>query len=105
MAIFDEIQKLWSYRENYEHKENMPSFLDLYELVQYTGNIVPRLYLMITVGTVYLSLGLAKKKEVLQDMLEMCRGVQNPLRGLFLRHFLSSHVKDLLPNVGELNPM
>ena len=26
---------------------------DLYELVQYAGNIVPRLYLLITVGTVY----------------------------------------------------
>jgi len=27
---------------------------DLYELVQYAGNIVPRLYLLITVGTVYI---------------------------------------------------
>lgn len=27
---------------------------DLYELVQYAGNIVPRLYLMITVGSVYM---------------------------------------------------
>jgi vacuolar protein sorting-associated protein 35 len=26
---------------------------DLYELVQYAGNIVPRLYLLITVGAVY----------------------------------------------------
>lgn len=27
---------------------------DLYELVQYAGNIIPRLYLMITVGSVYM---------------------------------------------------
>jgi vacuolar protein sorting-associated protein 35 len=27
---------------------------DLYELVQYAGNIVPRLYLLITVGLVYI---------------------------------------------------
>jgi vacuolar protein sorting-associated protein 35 len=27
---------------------------DLYELVQYAGNIVPRLYLLITVGVVFI---------------------------------------------------
>lgn len=27
---------------------------DLYELVQYAGNIIPRLYLLVTVGSVYI---------------------------------------------------
>lgn len=70
---------------------------DLYELVQYAGNIVPRLYLMITVGTVYMATPDAPVREVLKDMSEMCRGVQYPLRGLFLRYYLSQRTKDLLP--------
>ncbi|CAI4578660.1 CBM_collapsed_G0030340.mRNA.1.CDS.1 [Saccharomyces cerevisiae] len=30
-------------------------------------------------------------------MIEMCRGVQNPIRGLFLRYYLSQRTKELLP--------
>ena len=69
---------------------------DLYELVQYAGNVVPRLYLMITVGTSYLRVPGAPREEILRDMLEMCRGVQNPVRGLFLRYYLSQRTKQLL---------
>jgi vacuolar protein sorting-associated protein 35 len=93
---------------------------DLYELVQYAGpsssllsvsccagadpiaagNIVPRLYLMITVGSVYMSIPEAPVKEIMKDMMEMARGVQHPTRGLFLRHYLSGLTRDYLP-VGE----
>ena len=58
---------------------------DLYELVQYAGNIVPRLYLLITVGVVYIKNNEYSRKDILKDLVEMCRGVQHPLRGLFLR--------------------
>ena len=58
---------------------------DLYELVQYAGNIVPRLYLLITVGVVYIKSNEYSRKDILRDLVEMCRGVQHPLRGLFLR--------------------
>ncbi|KAJ9093149.1 hypothetical protein QFC20_007197 [Naganishia adeliensis] len=73
---------------------------DLYELVQYAGNIVPRLYLMITVGSVYMSIPDAPVKEIMKDMMEMARGVQHPTRGLFLRHYLSGLTRDYLP-VGD----
>lgn len=53
MAIFDELQHLTAFI--YEAHMNKKHHLsDLYELVQYAGNIVPRLYLMITVGSVYM---------------------------------------------------
>ncbi|GMG40488.1 unnamed protein product [Ambrosiozyma monospora] len=80
-------------------KDNRPSnhLDDLYELVQYAGAIVPRLYLMITVGTVYMTKKGAPVKDIMKDMMEMCRGVQHPIRGLFLRYFLSQRTKDLLP--------
>ncbi|KRY49771.1 Vacuolar protein sorting-associated protein 35 [Trichinella britovi] len=71
---------------------------DLYEVVQYANSIIPRLYLLITVGIIYIKLGEASAKEMLKDMVEMCRGVQHPLRGLFLRSYLLQCTKNLLPN-------
>lgn len=64
---------------------------------RYAGNIVPRLYLMITVGSVYMAVPDAPVKEIMKDMLEMSRGVQHPTRGLFLRHYLSGQTRDCLP--------
>jgi len=32
--------------------------------------------------------------------VEMCRGVQHPIRGLFLRSYLSQVSKDKLPDIG-----
>ena len=31
----------------------------------------------------------------------MCRGIQHPLRGLFLRSYLSQVSKDKLPDIGS----
>lgn len=95
VIIFDSLTNLSTYLiENHPQNHHLA---DLYELVQYTGNVVPRLYLMITVGTSYLTFNEAPKKEILKDMIEMCRGVQNPIRGLFLRYYLSQRTKELLP--------
>lgn len=81
MMVFDSLNLLANFlKDNHPHHH----LADLYELVQYAGNIVPRLYLMITVGTVYMSVPDAPVKEIMKDMIEMCRGVQYPIRGLFL---------------------
>lgn len=94
MAVFDALRHLSVYlRES--HPVN--HLADLYELVQYAGNIVPRLYLMITVGTVYMAIEEAPVKEIMKDMMEMSRGVQHPVRGLFLRYYLSGQARDHLP--------
>ncbi|KAK4619805.1 Vacuolar protein sorting-associated protein 35 [Fulvia fulva] len=94
MSVFDALRHLSVYlRES--HPVN--HLADLYELVQYAGNIVPRLYLMITVGTVYMSIEDAPVKEIMKDMMEMSRGVQHPVRGLFLRYYLSGQARDALP--------
>lgn len=95
MAVFDALRHLSVYL-----KENHPvnHLADLYELVQYAGNIVPRLYLMVTVGTVYMSVEDAPVKEIMKDMMEMSRGVQHPIRGLFLRYYLSGQARDYLPS-------
>ncbi|KAI8321997.1 vacuolar protein sorting-associated protein 35 [Martensiomyces pterosporus] len=113
LATFDALQYLvGSLRE--AHISGRNHLADLYELVQYAGNIVPRLYLMITIGSAYMSLAstLPAKgssssdsddgetipvREIMLDMLEMTRGVQHPTRGLFLRYYLGQMTKDYLP--------
>ncbi|KAI1077145.1 vacuolar protein sorting-associated protein 35 [Whalleya microplaca] len=94
MAVFDALRYLSVHlRENHPHNH----LADLYELVQYAGNIIPRLYLMITVGTAYMSVPDAPVKELMKDMMDMSRGVQHPIRGLFLRYYLSGQARDYLP--------
>ncbi|OEL22789.1 Vacuolar protein sorting-associated protein 35B, partial [Dichanthelium oligosanthes] len=43
----------------------------------------------------------APAKDVLKDLVEMCRGIQHPLRGLFLRSYLSQISRDKLPDIGS----
>ncbi|KAI1330960.1 vacuolar protein sorting-associated protein 35 [Xylariaceae sp. FL0255] len=94
MAVFDALRYLSVHlKENHPHNH----LADLYELVQYAGNIIPRLYLMITVGTAYMSVPDAPVKELMKDMMDMSRGVQHPIRGLFLRYYLSGQARDYLP--------
>ncbi|KAI3613893.1 hypothetical protein CBS9595_004070 [Malassezia furfur] len=96
MAVFDALRHLSVYLYD-AHLAEKHHLADLYELVQYCGHIVPRLYLMVTVGGVYLGVPDAPVQEILTDMMEMCRGVQHPTRGLFLRHYLSGATRDHLP--------
>lgn len=102
IAVYDSLQSLSAYLlQSYKLKQlknkDAPFLTDLYELVQYSGNIVPRLYMMIVIGTTYMSTNNAETKEIMKDMIEMCRGVQHPIRGLFLRNYLSQRSKDYFP--------
>ncbi|KAG5438514.1 hypothetical protein PCANB_002618 [Pneumocystis canis] len=103
MAVFDAMRYLSTYLLE-AHQSGRHHLTDVYELVQYAGNIVPRLYLMITVGTVYMGVKDAPVKEIMKDMMEMARGVQHPIRGLFLRHYLSGQTRDHLPNGTSSGP-
>lgn len=98
IEAFDQLRHLETYLLEEKHGKKMA---ELYELVQYAGNILPRLYLLATVGSVYVKLKEAPAKDVLRDLVEMCRGVQHPTRGLFLRTYLSEMVKDKLPDTGS----
>ncbi|XP_013396942.1 vacuolar protein sorting-associated protein 35 [Lingula anatina] len=99
MSITDELRHLEIYLVDEFQKGRKVA--DLYELVQYAGNIVPRLYLLITVGVVYIKANELSRKDILKDLVEMCRGVQHPLRGLFLRNYLLQCTKNVLPDAEE----
>ncbi|KAH7848926.1 hypothetical protein Vadar_010373 [Vaccinium darrowii] len=97
MRAFDELRKLEMFFK--EEERHGCSVADLYELVQHAGNILPRLYLLCTVGSVYIKSKDAPAKDVLKDLVEMCRGVQHPIRGLFLRSYLAQVSRDKLPDI------
>ncbi|KAF9622840.1 hypothetical protein IFM89_034075 [Coptis chinensis] len=99
MRAFDELRKLEMFFK--EETKRGCTIIDLYELVQHAGNILPRLYLLCTVGSVYIRSKEAPAKDVLKDLVEMCRGIQHPVRGLFLRSYLSQVSRDKLPDIGS----
>jgi len=117
MKIFDHLRQLHSYFLEL-NKKGMP-MEELYRKVQATSHIIPRLYLMITAGAAFITSEQAPAKEVLQDLIEMSKGVQHPLRGLFLRNYLLKMTQDklssdfnvdsdfcisyILQNFGEMN--
>jgi len=106
MQVISALQDLTVYIEDEasrdKSQEEMEAYLDhYYEYVQYTGNIIPRLYLLNCVGGVYLKLQKDPEKRMkrLNDMKSMTKGVQHPTRGLFLRNYLSQVSKEYLPDV------
>lgn len=99
IQVVDELRHLEMFFEQ-EHKNGRPIH-ELYQLVQHAGNILPRLYLLVTVGAVYMQSKEVPAKDILKDLVEMCKGVQHPMRGLFLRNYLSQMTKDKLPDVGN----
>lgn len=100
MAVTHELSYLELHLlDEFEKGRKLP---DLYEHVQYTGDIVPRLYLLITVGLVYIKSNPMLKRNLLKDLVEMCRGVQNPLRGLFLRNYLLQCTRNVIPDQADV---
>eukprot|EP00937_MAST-01D_sp_MAST-1D-sp2_P003658 g3658.t1 len=99
MRVFDEMRSLEQFfAEMHRAGTKME---ELYQMVQSCGNVLPRLYLLITVGAVYIESREAAAKDILKDLVEMTKGVQHPMRGLFLRNYLSHCSKDKLPDIGS----
>ena len=99
IAVCDELRYLEVFFAD-ENRGGRPN-RELYESVQHAGNVLPRLYLLFTVGSVYIKSKEALAKDVLKDMVEMAKGVQHPTRGLFLRAYLLQIAKDKLPDSGN----
>lgn len=106
-TLFDELQLLQLLLLK---QLNIPT---CYQLVQYCTGLVVRLYMMITVSACWLPLA-QDRAEILLDILEMCRGVVHPTRGLFIRYYLlvmtrqyleTDHLWFLLGNFVEMNKL
>ena len=87
MQVFDNLGQLkGAFMDEYRRGKKME---ELYQMVQCNPNILPRLYLLITVGAVYIESRQAPAKTILKDLIEMTKGLQHPVRGLFLRYYLN----------------
>lgn len=99
MLVFQELQHLLSFfSDKSRHGRRLA---DLYETVQHAGNIVPRLYLLVTVGVAFVKSKEAPAADILRDLTELCKGVQHPMRGLFLRFYLTQMCRNVLPDKGS----
>ena len=96
----EDLRSLTVFFEGVDKRANL-RLVDLYQRVQYTQLVLPRLYLMCTVGSVFVMADKTSAKEVLQDMLAMMTGVQHPTRGLFLRHYLNQVTRGRLGALGD----
>ena len=72
--------------------------IDLYDDVQQAQHVIPRLYLTITVGSIYIERAPRSTRTIIYDMLGLVKAVQNPIKGLFLRNYLLKMIKDKLPD-------
>ena len=97
--ILDELYYLESFFKE-EHRRGR-KMKHLYDSVQQAQNIIPRIYLMITAGRVYIDSNEIKINDIIFELLNSIKGVQNPTRGLFLRYYLLKMIKDKLPDTKE----
>ena len=72
--------------------------IDLYDSVQQAKHVIPRLYLMITAGSIYMEKVPRSVHVILFDMLGIVKQAQNPIKGLFVRNYLLKMTKDKLPD-------
>ena len=96
MQVFDQLSRLESFFMQ-EHRKS-GKIGEIFEKVQHVQSILPRLYLLVAVGSVYINTGEVVAKDMLKDLMEMVKGVQHPIRGLFLRYYLNKMSKDKLPD-------
>mmetsp|Transcript_15309 Transcript_15309/g.13031 ORF Transcript_15309/g.13031 Transcript_15309/m.13031 type:complete len:275 (-) Transcript_15309:1830-2654(-) len=99
MQIFDEMRSLEQLvKEEYKRGRKLA---DLYEVVQHCDGLIPRIYILTICGSVYISTREIPAKDVLSDLMEMMKGVQHPVKGLFMRYFFLKICKDRLPDKGS----
>jgi vacuolar protein sorting-associated protein 35 len=71
---------------------------ELYDCIQYCPNVLSRLYLQICASSALIRSGEVGARWVMKDIIEAVKCVQNPVRGLFLRHYLLQAFRDKLPD-------
>ena len=95
-SIFNEMKKVEDFMKLEISRGRLPE--DIYESVQQCQYVIPRLYLTIIAGSVYIEKCPSKCLEILDELLEQVKSSQNPLRGIFTRYFLLQIIKDKLPD-------
>jgi vacuolar protein sorting-associated protein 35 len=100
MKVQEELRELEDFLSSLQRKGTLMG--NIYEKVQSCVDVVPRLYLLCCVGGVFITSQEALAKDILSDMVEIIKGVQHPMRGLFLRNYLTQVTKNRLPDAGSV---
>ena len=95
-TIFDEMMIVENFFREEIKRGRKPR--DIYDSVQQAIYLIPRLYLMISAGALVMENEPKSAEEIIFDLLGMIKGVQNPIRGLFVRYYLLKRIKDKLPD-------
>ena len=110
LKVYEELLPLKSYfLEEIKRGRRIKEF---FEAVQQCITVLPRLYLMIIVGNIYIEESPNEKKDVLDEIMKMANGVQHPLRGFYTRYFILkvlknnfSEIESILINLKEMNKL
>ena len=71
---------------------------ELYEVAQYNPICMQRLYIMISVAPELCRRKIVRTADILDDLSDMTRAAQDPIRALFLRHYFLTMFEDRLPD-------
>ena len=97
--IYDEMQFVQNFIKNSIYSGRKPK--RLYEATQQASLLIPRLFLQIVTGVVYIETEPRMCCDIMFDLIQMIKGVQHPIRGFFTRYFLLKTIKDVLPDKGN----
>ena len=95
MRIFNSLSDLE--RFFMEEQIRKKGFVEVYETAPEWPRILERLYFMLTVGSAFVKKKSVTAIEVMKDLLELVKRIQNPIRGLFLRYYMLKRFKDIMP--------
>lgn len=100
MAVFDELMILeQGFRDIVAQGKR--KMVDIYQACQESKSIIPRLYLMVTCGSVLVDSGEKTADQVVKDLFHYLKGVQHPFRGLFLRYYFLKMFKGKIPQYSD----
>ena len=110
LNVIEELLPLDKYfREEVKRGRRIKEF---YEAVQQCITVLPRMYLMIITGNIYIENCPNDQKEIISEIMKMANGVQHPLRGFYTRYFILKTLKDnfndidsILTNIKEMNKL
>ena len=97
--VYDEMQFIQNFIKNSTYSGRKPK--RLYEAAQQASFLIPRLFLQIVTGVVYIETEPRMCCDIMFDLIQMIKGVQHPIRGFFTRYFLLKTIKDVLPDKGN----
>ena len=100
ISVFDVMLNIKNYLSEDISKGRL--LIDLYDKVQQAKYVIPRIYLMITVGSIYMEKVPKSVHVILFDLLGVVKQVQNPIKGLFVRNYLLKMIKDKLPDKNNI---